>query len=367
MNPQRFITVLVVALLGLPIANVSAQRAPASTPTAPSSQSASARLKKARALSRRCDQHYNGADFQKALVCYKAVQKLYHHPIVLFNLAQCYRNLKNPNKALFFYRLYLADWARLKPGSVPPQKRTVLNHMANLKVAIKLQQGQMQQQKLLAQQRALLKQKEALLKKQAEEAKRRAKERQTLALSKEQGALLRLEGLETVLARVWVDGKARAMTPINKPLKVKPGAVRIVVEARGYRSWKRNVVLQKGREAIINVELKKLRGRHKAWLITSIASLALAAGSEALAMVYTTKAKDHYEGTPPFQDDKKIAVAGHIAAGALGAVAITSLVLYLVSGERESRIPLSPKITQKLHTNLAPRPGGAFASATFRF
>ncbi|MFZ5786812.1 MAG: hypothetical protein ACOY3Y_10255, partial [Acidobacteriota bacterium] len=80
------------------------------------------------------------------------------------------------------------------------------------------------------------------------------------------------------------------------------------------------------------------RKRSKAWLATLVTSTLLVAGAEAMAVAFTIKANQHYQDTPPFNDDRKLVVTGHALAGGLAAVAVTSLVFYLRSG----RIPDRP-------------------------
>ena len=52
---------------------------------------------------------YQQGDFTKALAAYKRAQATYRHPAFIFNIAQCYRQLRTYDKALFFYRLFLAE------------------------------------------------------------------------------------------------------------------------------------------------------------------------------------------------------------------------------------------------------------------
>jgi tetratricopeptide (TPR) repeat protein len=54
---------------------------------------------------------YDVADFQEAADHFKAAYKLSKQPVLLFNIAQCYRQLKNAEQAKFFYRSYLRNAA----------------------------------------------------------------------------------------------------------------------------------------------------------------------------------------------------------------------------------------------------------------
>ena len=295
---------------------------PATQPSA----TAGARL--ARDLFQRAELHYRLREFRKALVDYQAVLKLRHHPNILFNIAQCFRQLDQPDKALFFYKLFIADWGRVRPGTLPPNNAEVQEQIGRLEEKIRAR----------------------------EELRRRehARERPRGDRGAPAGppkSYLALEGLELVMARVLVDGEHRAMTPIKRPLVVKPGRLRITVEADGYLPWSRYVTVKPGQEATVRVALRARPRRSRLWLAGTIASLALASGAEALAIVFARRANEHYRGTPPFEQDRTVSIAGHAAAGAFAALGVASLVLYLRSG----------RVEQPAAAALVPQTGGVAA------
>jgi tetratricopeptide (TPR) repeat protein len=55
------------------------------------------------------DVDYKLGKFEEALVEYTKAYELYPVPALLFNLGQCHRNLKNFERAVFFYEGYLRD------------------------------------------------------------------------------------------------------------------------------------------------------------------------------------------------------------------------------------------------------------------
>lgn len=85
---------------------------------------------KARVLIKSGDLNYRLAKFKEALANYEAAYKAHEHPAILFNIAQCHRQLKNHEKALFFYRLCLSDWRRKNPN--PPFMREVKTQIDKL-------------------------------------------------------------------------------------------------------------------------------------------------------------------------------------------------------------------------------------------
>ncbi len=95
---------------------------------------------KARALIKSGDLNYRLAKFKEALANYEAAYKAHVHPAILFNIAQCHRQLKNHEKALFFYRLCLSDWRRKNPN--PPFLREVENQITKLNDVMVTEQKQ---------------------------------------------------------------------------------------------------------------------------------------------------------------------------------------------------------------------------------
>jgi tetratricopeptide (TPR) repeat protein len=62
----------------------------------------------ARAHFKRAEAAFNLGKFEDALAAYQAAYETKPLPGFLFNIAQCHRNLGNHERALFFYRRYLA-------------------------------------------------------------------------------------------------------------------------------------------------------------------------------------------------------------------------------------------------------------------
>jgi tetratricopeptide (TPR) repeat protein len=63
--------------------------------------------KEARALFQRAEHSFNLGKFREALADYQAAYEQKPLSGFLFNIAQCYRNLGEPERARFFYRRYL--------------------------------------------------------------------------------------------------------------------------------------------------------------------------------------------------------------------------------------------------------------------
>jgi hypothetical protein len=62
----------------------------------------------ARAHFQKAEKAFNGGIFDEALAAYQAAYEAKPLPGFLFNIAQCHRNLGDHERALFFYRRYLA-------------------------------------------------------------------------------------------------------------------------------------------------------------------------------------------------------------------------------------------------------------------
>src|SRR5438874_8472537 len=64
---------------------------------------------KARDLYRRGTQHYNLAEYDKALDAFKEAYRNFEDPIFLFNIGQCERQLGHKEEAVRLYRSYLRN------------------------------------------------------------------------------------------------------------------------------------------------------------------------------------------------------------------------------------------------------------------
>ena len=66
---------------------------------------------KAKALFIKGSTAYNTGDFKAALASFKEALKLDPKRLsIIFNVAQCHRQLGHSKKAIFFYKLYLSYW-----------------------------------------------------------------------------------------------------------------------------------------------------------------------------------------------------------------------------------------------------------------
>jgi tetratricopeptide (TPR) repeat protein len=102
-------TWLAIALVLAPVRLVVAAPPRRTTTSAQSRpERADADEKKARAHFKKAERAFNLGKFAEALVSYQAAFEAKPLPAFVFNIAQCHRNLDDPERALFFYRRYLA-------------------------------------------------------------------------------------------------------------------------------------------------------------------------------------------------------------------------------------------------------------------
>jgi tetratricopeptide (TPR) repeat protein len=92
-------------LLGALLVTASAQAAP-KRPAAPAYDQK--QEKAARAHFERAEKAFNLGHFDAALTSYQAAYEALPLPAFLFNIAQCHRNLRNREQAVFFYQRYLS-------------------------------------------------------------------------------------------------------------------------------------------------------------------------------------------------------------------------------------------------------------------
>lgn len=72
----------------------------------------------ARAHVARGQHEYNIGRFSAAIEQYTQAYDLYSSPVMLFNIGQCYRELRNYDRAIFFYTGYLREEPRASNRNV---------------------------------------------------------------------------------------------------------------------------------------------------------------------------------------------------------------------------------------------------------
>jgi hypothetical protein len=177
--------------------------------------------KRAKELFQLADTEYRLGRFESALKDYQEALKLRHHTAIIFNIAQCHRQLKNHERARFFYKLFLADWERLNPGTTPPNEGEVKQLITEMETALR-----------------------------AEEQRRRDATART-------GGELVLKGVPGG-AQVFVDGVLRGAGPILAPIGVPPGKHLVRVEKPGFEAFPGEVVVALNKPATLEVQLRKL-------------------------------------------------------------------------------------------------------------
>lgn len=266
-----------------------------------------ARLRAAKKAFKRAEVQYRLGNFEEALGHYKAALKLARRPSLVFNIAQCYRFLEQPKKAIFFYQLYLSEWKRTHPRTPPPNRDEVMQWLAALR-----------QQ----------------------------------ARSAEPGSV-RLQGVPD-RAAVYLDGKLVGRGPFAAPIELEPGDHALRVVARGHHPYEGTLTVRGGAAVTERVALRRLRGRKGACLVTGLVTGALAVGAEVAALLLTRETNKQYDDTPEFRRYRAGAIGSHVAAGTLAAAAVVSFVLYYRSGERAP----APRAV-----GFAPLRGGALVTA----
>ena len=94
---------------------------------------------RAREAFRSAQQHYKLAEYAQALDAFKETYRLIEDPSLLFNIAQCYRQLGKKEEAIRFFRTYLHD----APGN--GENEDVKKTIASLEAALKQEQAQKQE------------------------------------------------------------------------------------------------------------------------------------------------------------------------------------------------------------------------------
>ena len=293
---------------------------------APAYADSPARIK-AREHFERGETQYRLGRFSTALKEYQAALKLVRRPSIIYNIAQCYRQLGEYRRSIFYYKLYLSDWQRVHPGQKPPYEREVKEHVSKLTAA----------------------------------ARRKAAEQDGPGVSEPPGpaaARVQLDGAPDG-ARVFVDGVLVARTPLEVPLQLTPGQHRLELVARGAVPWVQNIQLSGSEQRRILVDMEVKRGkRDKTYLAIGIPALAVAVGMEIMAIVTWVEGNKLKETDPDINTYKTLNIVGHVGAGVFLAGSVTAFVLYYLSEDGSGS-------TARLQ--LSPLQGGGFVGGSFRF
>jgi len=94
-----------------------------------------AKVERARSLFRDGQVFYRAGKFGDALKKFQGALAVVPRATILLNIAQCYRQLKNPSKAVFYYNYYLTKWGQEHPNRKPPFETEVRTRIAELKKA----------------------------------------------------------------------------------------------------------------------------------------------------------------------------------------------------------------------------------------
>ncbi len=181
-------------------------------PQPAAARSTGAKRAMARKHFERGETFYRQGEFRKALAEYKKALNFKRYPAFLFNIGQCHRQLDEPKKALFFYKLYLSE----QPTA--PNKAEVVRRIQQMERRIKELQNQAQQVGRLS------------------------------VITQPRGASILVDQLK---------GPAQATSPAILP-KIRAGEHLVVVRLDGYREVTRKVQVKGGQLALLEVTLQPL-------------------------------------------------------------------------------------------------------------
>ncbi len=169
-------------------------------------------------------------------------------------------------------------------------------------------------------------------------------------------------------AKVHLDDEFAGTVPLKREA-LKPGPLKVRVEADGYYAAERTVQVQSGQTVVVRVELKRILPRVKTWKFhVAWAGVGVAAGSLVIAAVTGGLSRKVTGATQVARLDdvdrrKRVAGTANAFFVIAGAAAITSAALFLFArkdfyrGGKERQAWLE----------LSPLPGGAYVSGGVRW
>lgn len=344
-------------------------------------------------------QHYDKGQYFRSLKQFTAAMKYAPRPVILLNIAQCYRRLGLPSKALFYYEWYLSAAQKARPGRTPRFLAEVTRLVKARKELIALYKRgeQLQKEKKHKEALAVFRQAQKILPwtrvhiniaqchlKLGEEKLARARANMALrrfrrfraawkravgkvppsdlaelrtkirlleqlrrALDQARWTRLTLTGLPAG-ARVFVGSTPQGEAPGAASLHLPPGRHMVRVELAGHYPWSHTVLLKERARVTRKVALRRVPPppppapppppepeRSRLLFAAGISTAALAAGAEVLALIYLAQANDLYLDDPRFLDYQSYVIAGHVTAGCMAAASAVLFYLYYRSGKEK--------------------------------
>lgn len=245
-----------------------------------------------RALFQRAGEKYSRGAYAEALVDFERALAIERHPSILFNIAQCHRQLGHHERARYFYRLYLAEWEGKQ--TTAPHLSEVLGHIRELTALIE------RAQRSPANSRA------------ADEEKRPGQ--------------LSFQGLPDG-AVVWIDEQQRGRTPLSSPLELAAGAHAVRIELEGFQPWRRRIEIGAGERRRERTTLVPVAPRTRAWLYAGIGATLAASGLLALGVIQNVRANDT-DDLGVYEARRDISIVGYVGSALLAVGAAASFWLH---------------------------------------
>lgn len=108
----------------------------------PQADAQRAKRYKAKALVKKGNVKYRIGELEEALAHFKKALELVNNPTIVFNIAQCHRQLEKRKEAIFFYKLYLDEWANANPTDTNPLQKEVAEHVKKLKADLEREKAE---------------------------------------------------------------------------------------------------------------------------------------------------------------------------------------------------------------------------------
>ncbi len=308
---------------------------------------------------------YKQKQYLEALHSFQQALELVDRPSIVIMIANCHRQLQQPEKALTHYRDYLADWRRKNPGKPSPYQAVVEGHISHMKTIVELvERG------------------EALL-----QEGNPASALPIFQAARHQNGWPRIR-VGIALCHKQLGNRDQALAVIDEALKERRGFLSVWKERHPEAKPPGN---REAREAIGRLEELRRNlgktavpkspapatptpieqpapaepedagtGRSVLWLAAGITTAALAVGGEVTAWVAYTRANEYFTHEPEYETYRNLTIAGHVMAGVFAAAAGASFVFYYLSGSDEEP-------GEQAGVMLLPTRGGASLAGTFRF
>lgn len=337
MSVKNLIFAILTAIMIIGIAGTVRAQAVSDTNTAKQPEAKA----QAKVFYQQGQQLYQAGEYKKSIEAFEKSYKLFSHPNILYNIAKAYEKMAKYNKAIEYYKKYLARYIEFFHKSAP--ETADINHTIGVLKdnAYKALPEIIINSKpkgatiYIDDPKSMLGQApftthikpgthKLWMKKRGYEPFETSfivgKNNLQLAFSLQESKSFAFMKFKANIesAQIFVDGKVVGITPFIDKIPVKPGRHQVVFAKEGYNRFSRVVYLKTGQKSTVHARMFLLHPPFSWRGYTGISMIVLGAGAIAVSAFYFRNiANDYYPGTTYYKQFRNYTFIGYGVGSAL--------------------------------------------------